>query len=385
MLIPGKIQASEEGSFFSLYIHIPFCSKKCPYCHFYVLPSKSVSHTLYIETLIQEWHQKIPLLKDKVIYSVYLGGGTPSQLSPELLKRLLDVILSSRLKFHPFLEITLEANPEDLSFDYLKALRQLPINRLSMGVQSFHPSTLKLLERQHDDQKALIAIETAASLGFPNISIDLMYDLPEQTLDSWNYTLSKLHPLPITHLSLYNLTLEPQTLFYKKRKQLQTLIPDETLSLTLLNTANEHLEAMGLIRYEISAFARPGMHSKHNTGYWIGREFLGLGPSAFSYMNKKRFSNASDLKHYTSQIHQNKSAVDFEEELEEKSSLREHLVLALRLKEGALLSRFPPFDLDLAQDISSLKEEGFLQETEETLILTPQGVLFYDTVAATLV
>ncbi len=381
----GNLQKSEHPSFVSLYFHVPFCSKKCPYCHFYVTTGKQEAHTLYIESLIQEWRQKLPLLKGRVIYSIYFGGGTPSQLSPSLYLPLFEELLNSGLTFHPDVEITFEANPEDLSPNYLTLLKTLPINRLSMGVQSFDDPTLLLLNRQHNAQKAIEAVINADALGFSNISIDLMYDLPHQTLSSWEYTLNSLKPLPISHLSLYNLTIEPHTLFYKKRHSLEPFIPDDTKSLHLLTTAIETLEELGLTRYEISAFGKPGKHSKHNTGYWLGRDFLGYGPSAFSYFDKKRFRNICHLNEYTKRMRDNRPAIDFEEQLEEEASLRELLVVRLRLKEGLYLPSFPSFPQTLQTEISSLEHEGYLAHSHDHLSLTSKGFLFYDTVAEALI
>lgn len=383
--MPGSIQATELSSFISLYFHVPFCSKKCPYCHFYVTTSKKEAQKRYIEALLKEWKQKLPLLQGRVIYSIYFGGGTPSQLDPTLFSPLFEAIFNSSLIFHPNLEVTFEANPEDLSLTYLKTLKQLPVNRLSMGVQSFHDDTLKVLDRQHNAKTALDAIHFAHDVGFSNISIDLMYDLPHQTIASWSSTLKTLKNLPITHLSLYNLTIEPQTVFYKKRKILEPFIPDESKSLHLLNTAVETFEESGLSRYEISAFAKPGLHSKHNTGYWLGREFLGLGPSAFSYFQKKRFRNICDLNKYISYSHEEKTTTDFEEKLEEEASIRELLAIRLRLKEGVDLSYFPSFSKELVKEISKLQEDGLLQKEQNNLSLTTKGFLFYDTVAEALI
>jgi oxygen-independent coproporphyrinogen-3 oxidase len=320
-----------------------------------------------------------------VIYSLYFGGGTPSQVDPALFTPLFELIFNSSLTFHEDLEVTFEANPEDLSLVYLKTLKKLPINRLSIGVQSLHDDTLKILDRQHTAKAAIDAIQNAYKAGFSNISIDLMYDLPHQTISSWNHTLMALKDLPITHLSLYNLTIEPQTVFYKKKKLLEPFIPDEAKSLHLLSAAVEAFESLGLNRYEISAFAKPGMHSKHNTGYWLGREFLGYGPSAFSYFQKKRFRNLCDLNKYISHIHEGQTAVDFEEELEEESSLRELLALRLRLKEGVNLSSFPAFSKELLKELSLLQNQGLLEQEEERLSLTPKGFLFYDTVAEAII
>ena len=383
MAIAGNnlIQENEEACFTSLYFHVPFCSKKCPYCHFYVLSSKQQSHTQYLDALIQEWKQKLPLLEGRTIYSLYFGGGTPSQLPPELYEKFFQEIFKSPLHFHKDLEITFEANPEDLTLDYLKRLKKLPINRLSLGVQSLHDETLKILDRQHDAKKALFAIHSAFNVGFSNISIDLMYDLPHQTISSWEFTLNTLKDLPITHLSLYNLTIEPQTVFYKKKKLLEPFLPDEAKSLYLLNTAVATLEDLGLKRYEISAFCKNDLYSKHNVGYWLGREFHGYGPSAFSYFQKKRLRNVCHLKNYLSYMEKNSSAQDFEEELETEASLRELLAIRLRLLEGVNLLNFPPFPEELEQTLGKLQKDGLIKRDEFTLSLTSKGFLFYDSVA----
>ena len=379
------IQDSELGSYISLYFHLPFCSKKCPYCHFYVTKTKPKTQQDYFIALKQEWASKLPLLNGRVIYSIYFGGGTPSQVKIELLEDFLTMIFSSKILLHPDVEISFEANPEDLSLDYLQKLKKLPVNRLSIGVQALDNPSLKILDRQHDAKKAIESIETAYKVGFANISIDLMYDLPLQTKQSWHETLSRVKDLPITHLSLYNLTIEPQTVFYKKRKELLPTLPSEPLSVYFLNRALETFASIGLDRYEISAFAKPGFYSRHNTGYWLGREFLGYGCAAFSYFNKKRFKNVADISKYVTRQKELISCVDFEEELETEASLRELLAIRIRLNEGAKLSFFPKLSQKLVEDIETLEQEGLLSTKNAILKLTPKGRLFYDTVASALI
>jgi len=385
MITAGSLQSNESPSWISLYFHIPFCKKKCPYCHFYVIPSQEKLFSHYIDTVMKEWYQKMPLLKGRTIYSLYFGGGTPSQLPASYVARLLDGILSAPVKLHPQLEITFEANPEDLSENYLKELKNTPINRLSMGVQSLHNPSLHLLGRGHNASRAVDAIFLADSLGFDNISIDLMYDIPHQTLSSWEHTLQSLKRLPISHLSLYNLTFEPHTVFYKQKHKLLQSVPSDQESVQLLQHGIDSLASLGLDRYEISAFAKPGKHSKHNTGYWLGREFLGFGPSAFSYCKKRRFRNHAHLKKYTDCIEQELEALDFTEQLDEEASLRELLIVRLRLAEGVDLNLFPPLPKRLLQEVKTLQQQGLLKQKERTLYLTQQGMLFYDTVAETLV
>jgi len=380
------IQDLELGSYVSLYFHLPFCSKKCPYCHFYVIKTKKQSQSAFFDSLKKEWEIKLAYLEKKTIYSIYFGGGTPSQVSLDLIEDFLSLIFSSNLNFDPNIEITFEANPEDLSYEYLGSLRQLKINRLSIGVQSFNDEMLKTLERQHHSKKAQAAILNAFKIGFENISIDLMYDLPSQTEKDWCETLAITKQLPITHLSLYNLTIEPQTVFYKKRKLLEPSLPSESKSLHLLNLALISLEEMGLSRYEISAFCKKGFHSKHNVGYWLGREFHGYGPAAFSYFEKKRFKNISDVNKYSTLISKNQIPIDFEEKLEEEAHLRELLVIRLRLKEGIEINKHIHFlPLSVKNEIESLSQKGLLKEEKNRLFLTEKGFLFYDSVAEALI
>lgn len=379
------IQDSELGSFLSLYFHLPFCSKKCPYCHFYVIKTQPKTQAEYFTALKQEWLNKLPLLKGRIIRSIYFGGGTPSQVKIEYLEDFLSLLFASCVQMHPEIEISFEANPEDLSLEYLRQLKNTPINRLSIGVQSLEDASLKILDRQHDSKQAMEAVMTAYNVGFENISIDLMYDLPQQTKQSWIETLAKTQKLPLSHLSLYNLTIEPQTVFYKKRKEITPTLPDEPLSVYFLNKALETFESMGLSRYEISAFAKQGLHSRHNTGYWLAREFLGYGCAAFSFFEKKRFKNICDINKYTKALNAGLCAKDFEELLEEEPALRELLAIRLRLKEGAKLSLFPHLPSSLKQEIQQLKHEGLLQENQGVLKLSTKGMLFYDSVAAALI
>ncbi len=357
----------------SLYFHIPFCTKKCPYCHFYVIPNRLPFHEILREGLSLEWQQQLPLLQNQTITSIYLGGGTPS------LYTHIDAILE-KIPRAPDCEITIEANPEESTRELFTKLRGLGINRLSLGVQSLDDRSLQTLERIHSAEKARQAIHLATQAGFQNISIDLMYDLPGQTAESWRYTLDQLPDLPIHHLSLYNLTIEPHTAFHKRR----LTTPGGELSLRFLTTALEKLEAIGLHRYEISAFAKPGHTSRHNLGYWTGRPFLGFGPSAFSYWEGERFRNIANIHRYARLLKENQSPVDFRERLPYPASVKELLAVRLRLKEGADLSLFSlPPETHIAME--ALKRQGLLQQQGSQLQLTDRGRLFYDTVATEII
>lgn len=361
----------------SVYFHIPFCTKKCPYCHFYVIPNRLAFHSLLAEGLKKEWQSKNSLLETKNIVSVYFGGGTPSLFGPQQISQILERLpLSSTER-----EITLEANPDEITPELLLQYRQIGINRLSLGVQSLDDRSLQTLERAHSAARAKEAIWSAHRAGFTNISIDLMYDLPGQTEASFQCTLDSLSQLPIEHASLYNLTIEPHTAFYKRRERLLPLFPSQELSVRLLQMAIESLEKMGLSRYEISAFGRP---SVHNSGYWTGRPFLGFGPSAYSFWGNKRFRNVANLQRYSRALKEGRSPVDFEEQLPYPDNVKELLAVRLRLTEGVDLIEWN-LPLETQQALHRLRQQGFVQQRHTTWQLTERGMLFYDTVATELI
>ena len=365
----------------SLYFHIPFCTKKCPYCHFYVIPDRVDLKTIFLQSIEREWDWRLPELLGKKVVSIYFGGGTPT-LFCEGIAKILDKVRNSCLEIASDCEITVEGNPEEITLPLLESLLQAGVNRLSLGVQSLDDSSLQVLERRHSAQKAKWAIEQALKAGFQNISIDLMYDLPWQTETSWQSTLNQASGLPITHLSLYNLTLEPHTVFFKKKSLLEPVIPKPELSLKLLQQAVVSIERMGLERYEISAFAKKGFESRHNTGYWTARPFLGFGPSAFSYWNHKRFCNVANIQRYARALAAQESPVDFEEELPYPANLHERLAIELRLLKGVALPPLPPATTAILQE---LEQQGWLELTPTHAKLTPSGLLFYDSVAEAII
>lgn len=316
-----------------------------------------------MEALKKEWLLRSPLLpKAGKLVSIYFGGGTPSLLSPRHIDTILSWISPSKE-----VEITLEANPD--------SIRQFKgINRISLGIQSFDPHLLDVLTRTHTADRAKKAVDECARQGIENITIDLMYDLPHQTLSTWEKTLDTALCLPITHLSLYNLTIEPHTSFYRHRKSLATKLPNQETSLEMLELAIDKLEAGGLRRYEISAFAKKNFYSRHNTGYWTGRPFLGFGPSAFSYWQGARFRNEANLNRYAKKLNENIFSPDFYENLSHKEKLKEKLAISLRLIQG--VKRWPS-ELNTARRL--LDQNGFLDESR--LKLSKKGLLFHDTVA----
>jgi oxygen-independent coproporphyrinogen-3 oxidase len=348
-----------------------------------VIPDKPSLKKTFTDALALEWDIQSPLLAGKRIVSIYFGGGTPTLLPLDEIGRILDRVRNSPLSLAKDCEITIEANPEETSKDLFSGLQNLGINRLSLGVQSLDDRSLAILERGHAAQKAKEALFDAYDANIRNISIDLMYDLPNQTEASWQYSLDQIPSLPITHLSLYNLTVEPHTSFFKRRNTLS--FPGEQTSLKLLQTAIHSLNANGLKRYEISAFAKEGNASHHNVGYWTARPFLGFGPSAFSFWDGERFRNQANLQRYARSLREDRSPVDFREKLPVDASIKERFVVQLRMLSGVDLSQFPPLPDDTLISIEKWVQDGSLIYKNEIVKLTERGALLYDSIATDLI
>ncbi len=269
--------------------------------------------------------------------------------------------------------------------EYLEA----GINRLSIGIQSFNDTELKYLGRTHSAKDAIDAVHTASRVGFANMSIDLMYEIPHQTHSSWNNSLSLSKDLPIHHISLYNLTIEPGTAFYRRHEEIISSMPNDEEGLKMYQAAQRSLSEKGFEQYEISAFSLPNHISRHNIGYWIGREFLGLGPSAFSFFAEDRFSNVSNLQRYIKAVEQGNSPIDFREQISQDARRRELLAVGLRVFSGLDMSRFQSrwghIDIDTHLEIEKLKSEELLIQNGERLYLTTLGRQFYDDIASRLI
>ncbi len=323
----------------------------------------------FLKALLKEWELRLPQIEGKEIISLYFGGGTPT-LCVEGIKQILQRVQSP--------ETTVETNPEDVTPDLMKTLYDLGVNRVSIGVQSLSNTLLKHLEKTHTAQKAIDAVNIAYTAGIKNITIDLMYEIPHQTFEMWKETVDAAVQLPITHLSLYNLTIEPHTVFKKRERELRPHLPDEETATEMLQYACKRFEETHLHRYEISAFAREGKVSVHNSGYWTGREFLGYGPSAFSYYDGKRFQNVCHLSRYIKKLGQGQFPVGFEEKLPFPANLHEKIAIGLRLTKGIPLNNIPFYTQTLLTD---LEREGWIIYQDNHATLTERGRLFYDTVA----
>ncbi len=359
-----------------IYVHVPFCKKKCPYCHFAVRTHKDSLVSPYINTIRAEWEHRKELLDE--VSTLYFGGGTPSIISSKEFEALFKIFPECKG------EITIEANPEDVTLEKMSFLRELGVNRVSIGAQSFSDSRLKAIGRDHTSRDTNQAVEMTLRAGIENISIDLMYDLPNQTFAEWENSVSIAVGLPITHLSLYNMTFEPGALYYKDRHAIKQLMPSSETSTQMLSHAAFSFEAAGLRRYEISAFAKPGFMAQHNTSYWKGLPFIGIGPSAFSYYEGARFRNSSHISKWQLEVEAGKEPVDFEECLPYPQNVHELFVVQLRLLSGVNMDEFN-LPEETLHKIDQLVAAGYLKKNHDQVALTTRGTLFYDTVATELI
>jgi len=293
-----------------IYIHVPFCYQRCHYCDFYSTISLD-KRKLFTERLIEEISERKSFLEGEEIDSIYFGGGTPSVLKAESIDLIIKSIKST-FSLKDDVEVTLEANPDDLDRKYLKELTGTCVNRLSIGIQSFNNDDLKRLNRRHDSEQAADAVIVASSYGYSNISIDLIYGLPDQNPDKWESILNQAINLPVNHISAYHLTYEKGTNFYKWLIEGRLRETKEEISLDLFRLAVKILENNGFEHYEISNYAKNKQYSRHNTKYWFGEKYLGVGPSAHSYDGKNRFWNVSDLEKWLIQKEEIEKSQEYE-------------------------------------------------------------------------
>lgn len=319
-----------------IYLHIPFCAKKCAYCDFFSLANQKQKND-FVFVLIKELNLQKHYLENESVQTIYFGGGTPSLLSIEQLENILNALYENFI-IDKNIELTLEANPENLSIDYLKGLQLLGFNRLSIGVQSFNDEDLALMRRTHDADIAFKSVYNAKNNGFKNISVDLIYGLPQLSLKKWEHNLNQVMELDIQHISAYHLTIEPNTLFKKWYDQNKIHLPDDKKSLEQYQLLVEKTEENGFVHYEISNFAKDGFLSLHNTNYWINVKYLGLGPSAHSYNLTSRQWNISNLQIYMGEI--SKGKMPFEvENLSEKEKYNDYIIVSFRTMWGVNLEK----------------------------------------------
>ena len=372
----------------ALYIHIPFCLKKCPYCAFASRPGRKSLHRRYVEAVISEM-RRLGANGPAPLSTLFIGGGTPTVLPEDMLLRLLTTCRTI-FPFSENGEFTCEANPGTVHPALLAALRGAGINRVSLGVQSFEDEELRLLGRVHDASAARQAVTMSKEAGFANFSLDLMYGLPGQSLTSWRRNLETALAFAPPHLSLYQLTIEEETPFAARYRPGQLPMPteEEILAMDALNL--ELCAQAGLQQYEISNFARPGYECRHNLTYWHNESYLAVGASAVSYQAGRRQGRLAEPEAYCAAIASGGDAIAWSEELPREVAFRETVVMGLRLNAGVELAqlrqRFGIEALAYYQDVlPKLTAAGFLQCEGGYLRLTPAGMLITNRVLAELV
>jgi len=369
-----------------LYLHIPFCRKACHYCDFHFSTNLSQKELL-VKAMVAELERQKDYLADKHLSTIYFGGGTPSLLSEEELDALMNAI-SARFSVSGSAEITLEANPDDLSPAVLSNFSRAGINRLSIGIQTFDDEMLGYLNRTHTGAEAMEAVKRAQDSGIGNISLDLIYALPAPGHERLESDIGKIISLDAAHLSAYCLTIEPGTAFGRWVQSRKMLPVDEEFAAVQFEITTTELSAAGYEQYEISNFARNGHYSRHNTAYWQRKPYLGIGPGAHSYNGSSRQFNVSNNNKYIKDLTSGMSPATVEI-LTSDDQVNEYLLTGLRTKWGCSLDMLDQLSEGVFREAhrSTVKElvaRGWLQMIENTLLLTPSGKLFADRVASDL-
>ena len=369
-----------------IYIHIPFCKKLCSYCDFYHSTDLTNSR-LFVDAVIREAEMRKGYLTNVKVSTVYFGGGTPSILSPDDLKEIFTAIRSS-YNICENCEVTIEVNPDDVTDDLLSAYRNIGINRLSIGIQSWRNNDLKLLNRRHNASQAALSIEKALKAGFSNISVDLIYGIPKMTLKDWSSNLEITLGFDIKHLSAYHLTFEKGTALSRMKEKGLVSEVDEEESNSQFHLLLEKTQAAGFVQYEISNFAKKGFFSIHNSNYWKQVSYIGLGPSAHSFNGYSRQWNTPDLKTYIDRIISGNLSFE-REELDIKTRFNEYIMTSLRTMWGIDLDYVEKtFDKEGYDYITNLAGKfinyGLMNQDKNTLILTNQGKMISDNIIAEL-
>lgn len=363
-----------------LYIHIPFCASRCVYCDFYSTTA-APRRMAYVEAVGRE------LATYNIMYArtLYIGGGTPSQLAPRELARLF-ALIRQRVRLAEDAEVTIEANPDDVTPEWIEALRQTPVNRVSLGLQTFDDDLLRLLRRRHTAREAREAVRRLQAAGYTNLSVDLIYGLPGQTLTTWERDLDEALALRVPHLSAYALMVEEGTPLHRMVERGEVSVADEELSLAMYRRLTARLGAAGYEHYEVSNFALTGRRARHNSAYWTLRPYIGLGPGAHSYDGAAlRWWNRPALDAYL-----RGETLREQETLTLDQRYEERLFLALRTREGIDLAALrrdftPPRVAALLAKARPWIEGGRLALADDHLRLTPDGVFVMDTITVELI
>lgn len=368
-----------------LYIHIPYCVHKCGYCDFNSHNIDTEEMSGYVDALIREMqHYNRGMTGDSVINTIFFGGGTPTTLPVDFLVKLLEGC-HEYFNINPDCEITVEANPATVSPHQMQVLHSAGYNRISIGVQSLNERELKFLERVHSVEEVHQTVNWARAGGFNNLSLDLMFALPGQTLENWENSLGQVIAKQPEHISTYNLTIEPGTAFYKMQSRGNLTMPADEFQLALYKQSIEMLADAGYQHYEISNFAKPGYESRHNLNYWNNGEYLGLGAGASSFLDGVRSKNYNLPARYIQAVRQHGTAVEFNEKLDPLNALGESLMLGLRLLKGISVKQLEqkfrvPFLKVYGDVVSSLVEQRLISFKNDRISLSKKGLFLADSV-----
>jgi len=364
----------------SVYVHIPFCTQICYYCDFSKVFIKNQPVDSYLEHLLQEFHS----YDIQKLRTLYIGGGTPTALSASQLEVLLDG-LTKNLDLSILEELTIEANPGDLDADKIAVLQNSAVNRVSLGVQTFDDKMLKKIGRSHTEKDIYENIDRLKLAGFDNISIDLIYALPGQTMEQVKDNVAKAIALDIPHMSLYSLILENHTVFMNRMRRGKLPLPKEELEAEMFEYIIAELERAGFVHYEISNFSKQGFESRHNLMYWDNAEYYGIGAGASGYVDGVRYKNHGPIRHYLKAVEEGSARIN-EEHLSQREQMEEEMFLGLRKKSGVSMARFEEkfersFQELYGAIVKDLIQQGLMQVEGDRVRMTKRGLFLGDTVA----
>ncbi len=358
-----------------LYVHIPFCPKVCPYCSFYKEASDRNKTQAFLDSVLLDLDRRLREVASCRIETIFFGGGTPSALAVKQLEFLLSG-LHQRLDLTGLREWTLEMNPATVSLEKAQMLRDFGVNRISMGVQSWDPEMLSRLGRVHSARQAERSFHVLRKAGFTNLNLDLIFGIPGQSVETWEQSLQKTIDLAPEHISAYCLTYEEDTEFFR-HLQRGVLSQDLEQDAKFFEVTMALLETGGYHQYEISNYATPGYECRHNLAYWLGRDYLGLGPSAFSTIGTRRWQNTPDTIRYIEQLQEGAEPINFEEKITEKIRNAERAAFGLRTSVGVPESAME----GMIGELEALRKEGYLEDVNAHVRLTAKGRMVADSIA----
>jgi oxygen-independent coproporphyrinogen III oxidase len=373
MQIQNGIEESTE--LHHLYVHIPFCPKVCPYCSFYKEASDRNKTQAFLDSVLLDLDRRLQEVAACRLETIFFGGGTPSALSVKQLEFLLTG-LHRRLDLTGLREWALEMNPATVSLEKAQMLHDFGVNRISMGVQSWDPEMLERLGRVHSAQQAEHSFDILRKAGFTNLNLDLMFGIPGQSVEKWEQSLRKTIHLAPEHISAYCLTFEEDTEFFR-RHQRGELPQDTEQEARIFERTMAILEDGGYQQYEISNYAKPGFECRHNLAYWLGRDYLGLGPSAFSTIDERRWQNTPDTTRYIEQLQDGIEPIHFKETITGQIRTAETIAFGLRTSVGVLESSMAGW----TDELEALRSAGYLEKANSHVRLTAKGRMVADSIA----